>query len=181
LNLHEALQQCGDHLAGYGGHAAAAGLRIDESQIDAFRAAFCEHVAGNVTAEERVAEVHIDAEAPLSQLTLSTMRQIEQLAPFGEANARPVLCASGVEKAEPPKPMGSGDRHLSVKLNQHGIKLRAIGFGWGDRLEDLARVDRPIDVAYRPVINEFRGRRSVEMHLVDWRASERPALTTSGQ
>ncbi|MFV2065910.1 MAG: single-stranded-DNA-specific exonuclease RecJ [Pirellulales bacterium] len=180
LNLHEALQQCGEHLLTHGGHAAAAGLRLEESQIDAFRAAFCEHVAGSVAPEERVAEVHIDAEAPLSQLTLSTMRQIEQLAPFGASNARPVFCASAVQMAEPPKPMGGGDRHLSVKLTQHGIKLRAIGFGWGDRLEDLARVDRPIDVAYRPVINEFRGRRSVEIHFVDWRASERPALAPSG-
>jgi single-stranded-DNA-specific exonuclease len=180
VNLHEAFRHCSDHLLAYGGHAAAAGLRVEESQIDAFRVAFCEHVAGSVTEEERIAEVHIDAEAPLSQLTLSTMRQIEQLAPFGESNARPVLCATAVEKAEPPKPMGSGDRHLSVKLTQHGVKLRAIGFGWGDQLEQLARVDRPIDIAYRPVINEFRGRRSVEMHLVDWRMTERPALSATG-
>jgi len=180
LNLHQALVQCSDHLLTHGGHAAAAGLRVEESQIDAFRAAFCEHVAGNVTPDERVAEVPIDAEASLSQLTLQTVRQIEQLAPFGAGNPRPVLCASSVTLAEPPRPMGGGDRHLSMRLTQHQVKLRAIGFGWGDRLADLSHVDRPIDIAYRPVINEFRGRRSVEMHLVDWRPSERAALATSG-
>jgi single-stranded-DNA-specific exonuclease len=120
--------------------------------------------------------VLIDAEAPLSQLTLPTVQQIEQMAPFGAGNPRPVLCASNVHVAEPPKTLGRGDRHLAVKLRQHQVTLRSVAFGRGEWLGDLAKMDRPIDVAYRPVINEFGGRRSVEMHLVDWRVSQRPAL-----
>jgi single-stranded-DNA-specific exonuclease len=65
--------------------------------------------------------------------------------------------------------MGGGERHLSVRLDHHGVKLRSVAFGQGDWAEPLAATEGPIDVAYRPVINEFRGRRSVELHLVDWR------------
>lgn len=175
LNLHAALQACSQHLLGHGGHAQAAGLKIEPGKIDAFRGEFCEYVAGEVTGSDRVAEVLIDAEAPFSQLTPQTVGQIEQLAPFGHGNPRPVLCASGITLAEPPKRMGGGERHLSLKLRQHGITLRAVGFGQGEFADELAAINRPLDVAYRPVINEFKGRRSVEVHLVDWRLSELPA------
>jgi single-stranded-DNA-specific exonuclease len=169
LDLHRALTKCGEHLISHGGHAAAAGLRIDEAHLDAFRAAFCEVAESELKQADRVAEIAIDAEAPLSQLTLGTVQQIEQLAPFGEGNPRPILAASGVRLADPPRRMGGGERHLSVRLDHHGVKLRSVAFGQGDWAEPLAATEGPIDVAYRPVINEFRGRRSVELHLVDWR------------
>ena len=44
-----------------------------------------------------------------------------------------------------------------------------MAFGGGDWADELAAVDGPLDVAFRPVINDFRGRQSVELHLVDWR------------
>ena len=68
------------------------------------------------TEADRVAEIRIDAEAPLSQLTMQTVRQIEQLAPFGAGNPRPTLCATGVRLAEPPKRIGGGERHLSLRM-----------------------------------------------------------------
>jgi single-stranded-DNA-specific exonuclease len=169
FDLYQALQACGEHLLSFGGHAAAAGLKIEESRIDPFRADFCEYAAGEIAQADRVAEIRIDAEAPLSQLTLQTVLQIEQLAPFGEGNPRPILCASGVLLAEPPKRMGNGDRHMSGKLSQHGVALRCVAFGQGDWVDQLVSTPGPIDIAYRPVINDFRGRRSVELHLVDWR------------
>ena len=68
------------------------------------------------------------------------------------------------------------DRLMPVcNCQQHGVKLRAVAFGQGDWVEELDQLKGPIDIAYRPVINEFRGRRTVEMHLVDWRPAELPA------
>jgi single-stranded-DNA-specific exonuclease len=178
LHLHQALAACGHRLLKHGGHAQAAGLKIEERQLDAFRNEFFEHVAGEVCAANRVAEISIDAEAPFSQLTLQTVEQIEQLAPFGQGNPRPVLCAGGVRLVEPPRRIGESQRHLSLKLQQHGVTMRAVGFGHGDSADDLARLQAPLDVAFRPVVNEFRGFRKVEVQLVDWRPAEAPALVT---
>jgi single-stranded-DNA-specific exonuclease len=169
LDLHSAFARCDEHLVSHGGHAAAAGLKIDEGRVDAFRTAFCDYAADAISAEDRIAEVRIDAEAAFSQLTLQTVQQIEQMAPFGQGNPRPTLSATLVTKASPPRYLGSGERHLSVELTQHGVKIRAVAFGKGDWLQDLTATEGTIDIAYRPVINEFRGRRTVEMHLVDWR------------
>ena len=172
LNLHAALHACGDHLAGFGGHAAAAGLRIDEAHVEAFRSHFCEHVDAELTSADRVAQVHVDAETTLSQLTLKTLQEIELLAPFGQANPRPILCASKVHLAEPPRLMGEGQRHLSLRVHQQGTPLRAVAFGQAEWAETLQQHAGPIDIAFRPVINDFRGNRRVELQLVDWKTSE---------
>lgn len=169
FNLHQALQACDQCLVSHGGHAAAAGLKIEEDRLDAFYAAFCEVAAAEISPQQRVAELRIDAEFPLSAFTTETVQLIERLAPFGQGNTRPLLCTTGVTLAELPRPIGSGGRHLSMKLAQHGVTLRAVAFGGGEWAEKLAAVHRPLDVAFRPVINTFRGRRTVELHLVDWR------------
>ncbi len=172
FNLHEALTECSDHLVGYGGHAMAAGLRIERTQIDAFRTAFCEYATEQLTAEVREAELHIDAEAPFSTLNEKTVSQLESLAPFGAGNDRPLLCTHDVRIDGEVRRIGGGGRHLSLTFNQHGLKLRAVAFGGGDWEDDLAGHDGPMSIAFRPVINTFRGRRSVEMHLTDWKPAK---------
>lgn len=169
LNLHEALESCRDYLESYGGHAAAAGLKIQPDQIDAFRLAFSEYVASQLPDGGAPPELEIDVEAPFTELTKKMVGQIESLAPFGAGNAQPMFCTTDVAIHGEIKRIGSGGRHLSVTLAQRGIQLRAVAFGNGDWAEALSNHDGPISIAFRPVINTFRGRSSVEVHLADWR------------
>jgi single-stranded-DNA-specific exonuclease len=183
VNLHQAIQECDEWLVSGGGHAAAAGLRVEERNLPAFRSAFLEAVAEQLGEEDHEVELEFDAEAALGQLDLAVLNQVEQLAPFGMGNPRPLFCALGVELAEPPKPLGESGRHLSVQLSQHGKRLRAVAFGQAEEwLPELSSVETQIDLAFRPVINEFRGYRKVELHLVDWRmhdGSERPGAAAA--
>lgn len=180
VNLHAAFQECAQWLVSGGGHAAAAGLKIEETKISAFRSAFMETVAEQASELETEKEIEFDAEATLDQLDLGTVTQIEQLSPFGMGNPRPIFCALDVELAEPAKPLGPSGRHLSVQLSQYGRKVRAVAFGPAEEwLPKLAEVQGTVDLAFRPVINEFRGFRKVELHLVDWRLHN-PAESASG-
>ncbi len=173
VNLHEAIQDCREWLVSGGGHAAAAGLRIEETNLRAFRSAFLEAVAEQLGDAEHDPELDFDAEAALGQLDVTVLNQVEQLAPFGMGNPRPLFCAMGVELAEAPKLLGESGRHLSVQLSQHGNRLRAVAFGQAEEwLPKLSEVETLIDLAFRPVINEFRGYRKVELHLVDWRVHQ---------
>jgi single-stranded-DNA-specific exonuclease len=172
FNLHEAFIACGEHLLTHGGHLAAAGLTLDEASIEAFRIDFCAYAEQNIPLDQRVAELFVDAEAPFAVLTHQTVRQIESLAPFGHGNARPVLCTSEVHLAEAPRRIGGNGRHLSLKLEQHGITMRAVAFGGGEWEEKLIATDGPLTVAFKPVINHFRGRQTVEMQLTDWRPQD---------
>lgn len=178
-DLHEALAACGHHLVGFGGHAAAAGLKIDEGRLEDFRADFCEHAAEQIDPACFLPELWIDGEAPLAAFSLETVQQIERLAPFGHSNARPLFCATGVELDGPPQRMGGGGHHLALKVRQHGTRLRAVSFGSGDRADELAALDGPLAIAFRPVINTFAGRRNVELHLVDWQPVGREALANA--
>jgi len=175
IDLYAALDQCSDHLVRFGGHRAAAGLAIDERRIAGFRDDFCEAVAQQWADQEVVPEIRIDAEAALGQLNLQTIKQMLMLEPFGAGNPRPVLYSGQVVLDAPARRMGSGERHLSVNLRQGTKVIRGVAFGGGDWCEELNAVDGPIEIAYRPVINEFRGYRKVEVHLVDWRTAKTPA------
>ena len=174
IDLYDALSQCSERLVKFGGHKAAAGLTIDERQIEAFRGDFCEAVAKQWTEREIVPEIVIDAEAPLGQLNLETMKHMDMLAPFGAGNPRPTLCSRGVVVEGEAKLMGKTKRHITVQLRQGSKTIRAVAFNaesWCDELNDTTE---PFEIAYRPVVNEFRGYRSVEIHLVDWRPTHKP-------
>lgn len=169
FDVHEPLMACREHLLSCGGHAAAAGLRIEDGKIDAFREAFLAAVAARMPDALRLPQITLDGEATLAGLSLDTVAQLERLAPFGQGNRRPILCASGVRLVEPPRTIGSGARHISMNLTQHGAKVRGVAFGGADWLPHLPPPGQPFHVAFKPKINEFRGRRTAEMEIVDWR------------
>jgi len=185
FDVHAALVACREHLLTCGGHAAAAGLRILDAGIDDFRERFLAEVAARLPESLRRAQIAIDGEATLAGLTLDTVTQLERLAPFGQANRRPLFCATGVSLAEPPRIIGGGARHLAMNLVQHGARVRGVAFGGAEWLDHLPPPGQPFHVAFKPKINEFRGRRTAEMEVVDWRPAgvdvsiDLPALVTT--
>ena len=96
FNLYDALANCSDRLVRFGGHAAAAGLGIKESQIDAFREEFCACVEQTFDPSERTPKIYLDGEFPFAAITLQTLAELEKAAPFGAENPRPIFAAYGV-------------------------------------------------------------------------------------
>lgn len=181
FDLHAGLSACETHLIKFGGHRAAAGLKIHSANIDEFREAFCLHVGANHEVQEHHLELQIDAEVRLSDLTLNAIKELDRLGPFGRDNPRPVLATQGVELAEPPRRMGEGERHLSLTLRQGSRKIRAISFGkgdWADEISAAVASGATISICFAPNINRFRGQENVEMQLIDWKAD---ALKRSSQ
>jgi len=171
VNLYRAIEQCRDLLVSFGGHAAAVGLRIREEQVEHFREELCRVISEQYAPHELEPVLHIDAEVPLAQLTVETLKQLQLLEPFGQDNQAPLLVASEVEFDGEPKRMGKGELHFSGRIKQHGIALRCVAFGKGDWVEELHQKPGPYDFAFKPQLNEFNGRRSVEVELIDWRQS----------
>jgi single-stranded-DNA-specific exonuclease len=169
-DLHASLTACGHELLTYGGHRAAAGLRINHDRIPAFRDAFCQHVAENRVVCNSDHELRIDAEVRLADLTVRTVTEFDRLGPFGRANPRPVLASTKVELAEPPRKMGEGERHLDLRVRHYGKVMRAIAFGRGEWADEIAAVQGPISISYAASINRFRGQENVELKLLDWQA-----------
>ena len=183
FNLAQALQACDPFLVGHGGHAAAAGFQCESENIDRFRIAFCEYADAQSSGAMQQAELNIDAEVPLSGLTLQAVEHIERLEPFGQGNRRPLLCSSQIEIREP-KTIGNGDKHLALKVVQNGLTLRGVAFGRGYWVNELQQLTDSVAIAFRPVINTFRGQRNVELHLEDWKRTVKrtdTSLVASGE
>ncbi len=169
VDVQDVLASCAHLLVACGGHAAAAGLTIEDHNIDAFRAAFVAEVDRRLPPEARRPQLMLDGETSLAALTREAVEQIERLAPFGQGNRRPLLCASGVTLAEPARAIGASGKTLAMQLTQHGTKMRGVAFGAAEWLAHLPPPGQPFHVAFRPKINEYRGRRSAELEVVDWR------------
>jgi single-stranded-DNA-specific exonuclease len=174
--LHEALQACEEQLLSHGGHKAAAGFKILPENIDAFREKFCAVVAEKFPVGTPTPRLVLDAETPLSALTTGLLTEIDSLEPYGAENAKPVLLAGGLEIVGEPKLMGGGERHMSFRVRQGNVTLRAVAFGMAERLEELLSEDRRCCLAFTPVLNEWQGYRSVEMHVVDFQAGAKANL-----
>lgn len=181
FNLHGGLTACGEFLEGFGGHHAAAGLKIRPEGIDAFREAFVQHVKEHHDVLPGASDLRVDAEVQLSDVTIRSVTELERLGPFGAANPRPVFVASNVELASPPKRMGEGERHLSIFVRQYGQRMRGVAFGKGDWADELAQQTGPIAICFQPTINRFQGRENVEFHLIDWQPDQVTANQTVPQ
>lgn len=172
IDLHAALAASSEHLITYGGHRAAAGLRVSPERIPAFREALCQYVAEHQDGTAEHVELRIDAEVRLADLTLRAVNEIERLGPFGKSNPRPVLASTKVELADAPRKMGEGERHLDLRVRHYGKVMRAIAFGRGEWADEIAGARGPISISYAANINRFRGQEHVELKLLDWRDAD---------
>lgn len=166
FDLSKALAECSEWLITHGGHAMAAGLRINADQIPAFTEAFVSLANDRLTGSDLVKKLHLDAKVGLAQLELPVAESIARLGPFGSGNPKPRLVTDWLELAAEPRCVGRGNAHLNAVFRENGCSIRAIGFGLGGRMEELKR-HRRCRVAFEPIINEFKGRRTVEMQMLD--------------
>jgi single-stranded-DNA-specific exonuclease len=169
FDLHGGLTNCAEHLIGYGGHKFAAGLRVSADRIDAFRDSFIQQMLAGQTTSTDDHEVGVDAEVVLADLTNPALKDLERLGPYGSENRKPILSAAGCELVEPPKKMGGGERHLSLRVKQYGKVLRAIAFGKADWADEMANASGPISICFTAGFNRYKGYESVELQLIDWK------------
>jgi single-stranded-DNA-specific exonuclease len=177
FELHAALKACEADLIGHGGHSMAVGFKIAPPRIAAFRERFCAYAAGHFPQGIPPApRLHLDAEVPLSTLTLGLVRELDKLEPYGAQNPKPKFLAGGLEIVGEPKKMGQGERHLSLRVKQGPVTMRAVAWGMSDRIEELMSGGGKCCIAFSPRINEFHGRRSVEIQIVDFQAGAEARL-----
>lgn len=163
ISLVEALHACEDLLIKGGGHEMAAGLTIERAQFRAFQQRFEEIVASHARSEYLVPRLCFDAETTLCELTLSLLDSYELLEPFGANNPQPVLLARNVQLASDPVVLSQ--KHLRLELYQNGAIREGVYFG----AADLNLPEPPWDVAFTIQRNEYRGRVSLQMHIVSIR------------
>jgi single-stranded-DNA-specific exonuclease len=166
FDLHAALGACGDLLLRHGGHRAAAGLTVEPARIAAFTERFNSVARARLTAEDLERELRVDLELPLAEATDGLERMLRHLEPFGVGNPGPLFMARSVRLSTGAQHIGTDGVKLLVEAPQG--RLEAVGWGLADRSSELAAGAR-LDIVYRLERNEYRGRMSLQLGLVDFR------------
>ncbi len=169
--LHEAFAHCREHLISFGGHAMAAGLRIDAGKVDEFRAAFQARAGEVLTPNDLKARLKIDDIVRLDELSEKLVADLGRLEPFGAGNPAPLLATDWLEVYGEPRVVGSGGTHLQVTLTDGRHRCKGIAFGMAKYQNELLD-HRRCQVAFQPMINEWQGRRNVEMQIADFKFPE---------
>jgi single-stranded-DNA-specific exonuclease len=148
FNIYEALEKCQDVLIHFGGHKAAAGLAVEIDKLEEFKQKFSQVVKESMSSEDFSPEIKIDSQLKFSEITPKFLRIIDQFAPFGPGNMRPVFLSEDVEIAGMPRIVGHN--HLLVSLKQRGSDkiFDAIGFNMGEYYDLIKNNHHQIDIVY---------------------------------
>ncbi|MFA5055393.1 MAG: single-stranded-DNA-specific exonuclease RecJ [Dehalococcoidia bacterium] len=164
VSIIEALSGCSDLLHRYGGHPMAAGFTIATNKLSELRMRLTEKIAEQADLLEVHPHILVDAEVHLTELEGNAFKMIQQLAPFGSANPYPVFLARGIT-VEDCKCVGNNGDHLKFKLSDGSTKWDGIAFKKGRFLKE---VSPRIDIIFNLQINEWRGRASLQLNIIDF-------------
>jgi single-stranded-DNA-specific exonuclease len=168
FDLYEALYACREQLIQFGGHKFAAGLTMLPEKVDDFRNHFERVVSASITPEQLIPEIEIDAEINFSDITPLFYKLINEFAPFGPDNMKPVFVAKHVKETGWSKLLK--ERHIKFSLKQNGVTLSGIGFDMAHKMNMLK--ENEIDVVFQIEENEWQGNTTLQLMVKDIRVSE---------
>jgi single-stranded-DNA-specific exonuclease len=166
FDLAAALRTCDELLARHGGHAMAAGLTLAEEKVDLFRSRLNELAREALQPGQLQPSLKIDAEVTLAELTVAQVEELAQLEPMGQGNPPVRLALRGLAHQQAPQRMGKENQHVKFRVTDGKQTLEAV---WWNAGRAAWPGDR-FDLAVTATINDYKGRRAVQLKVLDWRA-----------
>lgn len=179
FDLYEAIDRCRPHLLQFGGHAFAAGLRMEETSLQDFKEAFEASVAEHITASSLYPEIIVDADITLDQITSNFAKIIDQFEPCGPHNPSPIFRIQSLYDTGFSKVVK--DVHAQLFLSHHPRKqgsprIKGIAFNLGEWIDHL-RDGKPIDVVAHVEQDIWNGVEYLQLRIIDIKASSLTAHT----
>ena len=166
FNLYEALSDCSDCLEGFGGHAMAAGITVRRDRIDELRKKLGDYYREHPDKAVPALEPELLVDDP-ALLTMESVQSLDLLEPCGNGNPRPLLYMENV-LLQQITPIGNG-KHLRLRAVKFDEEYDCVFFS--QTLQGLGiHAGETADMVFMPQINDFRGRRSVQLVITDMRA-----------
>ena len=177
FNVFEALQFCDDLFDKYGGHRAAGGFSFPANKLRQVKSRLSNFARKHLQLEHLKPLVTVDVQTPIASIDLALYTQIDQIHPCGIENPDPVFWTANVAVVEQ-KVIGKTGAHLKLTVAHPSPTgeqrvMKAIAWRWGTYYP----LPRALDIAYKIRLNEWQGRRNVELELV----GVRPALPVSAE
>ncbi|MDY7395652.1 single-stranded-DNA-specific exonuclease RecJ [Aureibaculum sp. 2210JD6-5] len=171
FDVYNALEACAEHIEQFGGHKYAAGLTLLEENYHDFKEKFEEVVKDSIPPELLQPEIKIDLELDLSAITPKFYRILQQFAPFGPRNMRPVFMSLNVKDTGYSRKVGADEDHLKLSVeSEDGIKFNGIGFNLGKRYDEISN-GKSFDIVYTIDENTWNGNTSLQLNVRDIKIS----------
>ncbi|NDB53522.1 MAG: single-stranded-DNA-specific exonuclease RecJ [Chitinophagaceae bacterium] len=167
FNLYEAIHACREHLLGYGGHFAAAGMTLEENKVNDFKAAFETVVSQSIQSDQLTPLIEVDLEVSLSDLNLSLYKLIGQMEPFGPENLRPVFWTRQLKNTGYSKIVK--EEHIRFSVTDGNTTFSGIGFGLAKKFHLLQQ--SYFDLAFTIDENDYNNQRTLQLRVLDIKAS----------
>ncbi len=167
FDLAAALRECGDLLIRHGGHAMAAGLSLQPDKMDALRQRLNELVRRALKPEDLQPALRLDGEAGLGEMNLEMLGELAGLKPSGQGNPPVQFCTRQLMHQRPVQRIGAEKQHVKMWVTDGTVTLEALWWNGGDKSLPVGK----FDLAYAPQINEFHGRHTVQLKVLDWQAA----------
>lgn len=165
FDLAAALRQCGDLLVHHGGHAMAAGVTLSPEKLNDFRVRLNEIARQGLSAESLQPLLHLDGEVNLQDINLECVEALGRLHPVGQGNPGVQFSTRNVTQTRAHRRMGAANQHIKMWVGNGSSVCEAVWWSVGDAAVPQGR----FDLAFVPQVNEYNGRRSVQLKVLDWR------------
>ena len=165
FDLAAALRTCDDLLVKHGGHAMAAGLTVRPENVSALRERLNELARKTIRPEDLQPPLRLDAEVSLGQLTLDSLAELDRIRPTGMSNPALQFFTRKVTHAKPLFRMGANKQHVKLWVTDGTAMHEAVWWNAGNGVLPVGT----FDLAFAPGINEYNGRTSVQLKVLDWR------------
>lgn len=165
-SMYEELVKCRDLLTQFGGHPMAAGLSMEEKNVEAFRRRLNENCT--LTEQELIPKIMIDVPMPISYLTKQLTEQLKVLEPFGKGNTKPLFAQKNL-RAVGIRILGRNRNVAKMLLmDEHGNKMDAVYFGEASEFVTFVQTHETISVTYYPEINVYQGRETLQIVIKNY-------------
>lgn len=165
-SMYEELVKCSDLLTQFGGHPMAAGLSMEEKNVELFRRRLNDNCT--LTEQELIPKIMIDVPMPISYLSKKLTEQLKVLEPFGKGNSKPLFAQKNL-RAVGIRVFGRNRNVAKMLLiDENGIKMDAVYFGEAQEFVDFVQAHDTISVTYYPEINVFQGRENLQVVIKNY-------------
>lgn len=160
------MSRCRELFTKFGGHKLAAGLSLEEKNVEVFRKRINE--LAELTEENLQMKVSIDMRLPFPYINEALIQELKILEPFGKGNVKPLFAESQLRVIQP-RIFGKNRNVLKCRLEDaKGNQMEAVYFG---EVEDCLRQmeqKQVMSFTYYPTINEYMGRRTIQLTIVNY-------------
>ena len=165
-SMYEELVKCSDLLTQFGGHPMAAGLSMEEKNVELFRRRLNDNCT--LTEQDLIPQIMIDVPMPISYLSKKLTEQLKVLEPFGKGNSKPLFAQKNL-RAVGIRVFGRNRNVAKMLLiDENGIKMDAVYFGEAQEFVDFVQAHDTISVTYYPEINVFQGRENLQVVIKNY-------------